>query len=73
MCNRYNTFLVLYPLGVGSECWLIYSAIPLASQVRTEYGTALWIILVIYIPGIWILFTHMLKQRKRVIRDSKKA
>lgn len=72
-CNRYNTFLVLYPLGVASECWLVYSAIPLASQVRKEYGIALWAILAIYVPGIWILFTHMLKQRRRVVKDSKRA
>lgn len=72
-CNRYNTFLVLYPLGVASECWLVYSAIPLASQVRKEYGIALWAILAVYVPGIWILFTHMLKQRRRVVKDSKRA
>ncbi|KAI8931848.1 hypothetical protein NX059_010754 [Plenodomus lindquistii] len=70
---RYNTFLVLYPLGVASECWLVYSAIPLASRVRKEYGIALWVILAIYVPGIYILFTHMLKQRRRVIRESRRA
>ncbi|KAF2851326.1 PTPLA-domain-containing protein [Plenodomus tracheiphilus IPT5] len=70
---RYNTFLVLYPLGVASECWLVYSAIPLASRVRQQYGIALWVILAVYVPGIWVLFTHMLKQRRRVIRESRKA
>ncbi|KAH9878030.1 hypothetical protein J1614_003247 [Plenodomus biglobosus] len=70
---RYNTFIVLYPLGVSSECWLVYSAIPLASRIRKEYGIALWAILAVYVPGIYILFTHMLKQRRRVIRESRKA
>lgn len=68
---RYNTFLVLYPLGVSSECWLIYNAIEPASALRQEYGYALWTILAVYVPGIYVLFTHMLKQRRRVIRDSR--
>ena len=70
---RYNTFLVLYPLGVASECWLIYSAIPLASEKRPELGYALWAVLAGYIPGFYILFTHMLKQRRRIMRESRKT
>lgn len=70
---RYNTFLVLYPLGVSSECWLVYSAIPLASRARKEYGIALWVILAIYVPGIYVLFTHMLKQRSKVIGENREA
>ncbi|KAJ4362581.1 hypothetical protein N0V83_010675 [Neocucurbitaria cava] len=70
---RYNTFLVLYPLGVASECWLVYSAIPLASKKRKEYGYALWAILAVYIPGFYVLFTHMLKQRSRIQRESRRS
>ena len=69
---RYNTFVVLYPLGVASECWLVYSAIAPASKLRVEYGYTLWAILAVYVPGIYILFTHMLKQRRRVQRESRK-
>ncbi|KAF2681581.1 PTPLA-domain-containing protein [Lentithecium fluviatile CBS 122367] len=65
---RYNTFLVLYPLGVGSETWLIYSAIPPASKMDEKYGYALWAVLATYIPGFYTLFTYMLKQRRRVLR-----
>ena len=72
MHYRYNTFLILYPLGVSSECWLVYRAIPLASRLRAEYGYALWTILAIYVPGIYVLFTHMIKQRSKVMRDSRK-
>ena len=25
---RYNTFMILYPLGISSECWLVFKAIP---------------------------------------------
>lgn len=48
---RYNTFFVLYPLGIGSECWLIYSAVEPARQLRREFAWVLQGILLIYIPG----------------------
>lgn len=69
---RYNTFLVLYPLGVASECWLVYSAIPAASRLRPEFGYALWAILATYVPGFYVLFTHMLRQRRKVGREARK-
>ncbi|KAF9736917.1 hypothetical protein PMIN06_010679 [Paraphaeosphaeria minitans] len=65
---RYNTFLILYPLGVASETWLIYRAIPPASKLDEKYGWALWALLATYIPGFYMLFTYMLKQRKKVMR-----
>ena len=48
---RYNTFYVLYPLGVASETWLIYKAIEPASRWNPLFGYALWAILAIYVPG----------------------
>jgi very-long-chain (3R)-3-hydroxyacyl-CoA dehydratase len=48
---RYNTFYVLYPLGISSECWMIYSAIEPARELRPEFAWALQLILFIYIPG----------------------
>ncbi|CAI6341006.1 unnamed protein product [Periconia digitata] len=68
---RYNTFFVLYPLGVASECWLVYSAIPPASKLDERYGYALWAILATYVPGFYMLFTHMLKQRSKVLKAAK--
>lgn len=48
---RYNTFYVLYPLGISSECWLIYKAIEPAAKKRIEYDWALKLIVGIYVPG----------------------
>ena len=48
---RYNTFYVLYPLGISSECWLIYKAIVPAKKLRIEYAWILQLILFVYIPG----------------------
>ncbi|CAA9959412.1 hypothetical protein P3342_004408 [Pyrenophora teres f. teres] len=70
---RYNTFLVLYPLGIASECWLVYSAIPLAKERNEAFGYAFWTILAVYVPGSYILFSHMLAQRRKIARQSRKA
>ncbi len=48
---RYNTFYVLYPLGISSECWLIYKAIEPAKELRQEYAWLLQLILFGYVPG----------------------
>ena len=48
---RYNTFFVLYPLGICSECWLVWLSIEPARKMdwRVEWG--LWAVLVVYVPG----------------------
>jgi len=48
---RYNTFYVLYPLGISSECWMIWKAVGPAKAWRVEYAYLLQLILFIYIPG----------------------
>jgi very-long-chain (3R)-3-hydroxyacyl-CoA dehydratase len=48
---RYNTFYVLYPLGISSECWLIYKAVEPAKEMRQEYAWLLQLILFAYVPG----------------------
>jgi very-long-chain (3R)-3-hydroxyacyl-CoA dehydratase len=50
---RYNMFFVLYPLGISSECWLVYKAIEPARKVRQEYAWLLQLTLFIYVPGMY--------------------
>ena len=49
---RYNTFFVLYPMGIGSECWLVWSSM---GKARERFGDmavwGLWVVLAIYVPG----------------------
>lgn len=68
---RYTTFYVLYPLGITSECMLIYGATIPASQRSGTEANILYGILAIYVPGSYILFTHMMKQRRKVMRSLK--
>lgn len=48
---RYNTFFVLYPIGISSECMLIWFATDPAGNINELYKWALYAILVIYVPG----------------------
>jgi very-long-chain (3R)-3-hydroxyacyl-CoA dehydratase len=48
---RYNTFFILYPLGISSECWLVWKAASGPAKEYTGVREALVAILLIYIPG----------------------
>ena len=48
---RYNTFYVLYPLGIGSEMMLVWKASGPAGRQSRLGQWALWGILGLYVPG----------------------
>ncbi|KIW03852.1 uncharacterized protein PV09_05151 [Verruconis gallopava] len=70
---RYNLFFVLYPLGISSEMALVYKSIPLAKKRDERLEYVMYAILGIYFPGAYILYTHMMAQRKRVMRGKAKT
>ncbi|MCJ1296600.1 hypothetical protein MMC34_008166 [Xylographa carneopallida] len=63
---RYNTFYVLYPVGIGSEMTCVW----LASQAAGTRAVRLllWDVLVVYVPAGYVMYTHMMKQRRKVMR-----
>ncbi|ODV83129.1 hypothetical protein CANARDRAFT_209385 [[Candida] arabinofermentans NRRL YB-2248] len=69
---RYNSFIILYPMGISSECIMIYKSL---NEAELVYG--LWYkwfligCLLTYIPGSYTLFTYMLKQRSKVMKQLK--
>ncbi|KAI4850050.1 PTPLA-domain-containing protein [Aureobasidium sp. EXF-8845] len=67
---RYNTFFVLYPLGISSECALVWKAAVGPAKSFAGVREGLFAILLIYVPGSYILFTHMMAQRRKVMRGS---
>lgn len=69
---RYSAFYVLYPLGAGSEWLLILISLPEAERYSKAYALALKAIMVIYVPGFYVMFTHVLAQRKKVFRNLNK-
>ncbi|THU95362.1 PTPLA-domain-containing protein [Dendrothele bispora CBS 962.96] len=74
---RYTTFYVLYPLGAGSEAFLIYSTLPSSSPVPSwsSWIQGMWKptdyiragLFAIWWPGLYIMYTHMIKQRRKVM------
>lgn len=86
---RYTLFYVLYPLGVYGEMRVLYDALPAIydSEMLSislpnswnfsfSFATYVWTLLyVIYIPGLYVQYTHMMSQRKRALStdESKKS
>lgn len=68
---RYNTFFVLYPMGISSECWLINRAREPAAQQNEYLEYVMWAILAVYVPGSYFLYTYMIAQRKKALRSLK--
>ncbi|RMZ89379.1 hypothetical protein DV736_g3386, partial [Chaetothyriales sp. CBS 134916] len=70
---RYNTFFILYPVGISSECWLIYLALKPAQKENKGIDWIFKAILLIYVPGSYILYTYMMSQRRKVLKGKGKA
>ncbi|OAQ89203.1 protein tyrosine phosphatase [Purpureocillium lilacinum] len=68
---RYNTFFVLYPVGITSECALIYLATVPAAMRNPVEPYILYAVLAIYVPGSYMLYTYMMSQRRKVLRAQK--
>lgn len=69
---RYNTFFILYPLGITSECILVWlAANGPAADKGDVYKWALYGVLLTYVPGAYTLFTYMMKQRRSIMRKLK--
>jgi len=49
---RYNAFFVLYPLGIGSECWLVWTSQGAGmGRWGVWWERFCWAVLFVYIPG----------------------
>ncbi|OBA21081.1 PTPLA-domain-containing protein [Metschnikowia bicuspidata var. bicuspidata NRRL YB-4993] len=69
---RYSLFYVLYPTGVASEMTMIYKSLGQAKAVVGPwYSWLLVAILFTYPPGLYNLYTYMIKQRKKVLGSEK--
>ncbi|KAJ4468155.1 PTPLA-domain-containing protein [Lentinula aciculospora] len=78
---RYTTFYVLYPLGASSEAFLIYATLPSSSPIPSwsSWLMGMWrptdyiraTLFLIWWPGLYIMYTHMIKQRHKVFVPGK--
>ncbi|PKS10080.1 hypothetical protein jhhlp_003377 [Lomentospora prolificans] len=70
---RYNLFIVLYPVGILAEAWLVYQVIEPSRDRNLAYQYLLWFGISIYIPAFYILYGHMLRQRGKSIQKNQKT
>ncbi|KAH8176168.1 protein tyrosine phosphatase-like protein, PTPLA domain-containing protein [Sarocladium implicatum] len=67
---RYSTFFVLYPPGILSEAFLAYTAaVGPAKYLHEYYPYFLWAALVVYVPFSPVMYTHMMAQRRKIMKD----
>ncbi|CCC08395.1 hypothetical protein SMACR_01940 [Sordaria macrospora] len=71
---RYSAFLVLYPMGISSEvAMIIKGLVGPADKLAPWYPYALVAVLLSYIPGSVILYSHMLSQRRKQVGGGAKG
>ncbi|CAA0827660.1 Very-long-chain (3R)-3-hydroxyacyl-CoA dehydratase PASTICCINO 2 [Striga hermonthica] len=83
---RYSTFLMLYPVGIGSEVGLIWCALPYMKSTSKysvrmpnrwnfsfDYYYTTLLILVLYVPGSPHLYGYMMGQRRKALAKKAKG
>uniref|UniRef100_K3XAL3 very-long-chain (3R)-3-hydroxyacyl-CoA dehydratase n=1 Tax=Globisporangium ultimum (strain ATCC 200006 / CBS 805.95 / DAOM BR144) TaxID=431595 RepID=K3XAL3_GLOUD len=82
---RYHLFMVLYPSGVSGEVLCMVSALPFLStgaysiqqpnthNIAVSLYVVVILVLLTYIPGLPVMYGHMLTQRNRVYSKPKTA
>ncbi|KAL0575603.1 hypothetical protein V5O48_006388 [Marasmius crinis-equi] len=71
---RYTTFYVLYPLGASSEAFINYASLPSSSPASGKWSLYDYFrgaMFVIWWPGLYVMYTHMIKQRRKVFGGGK--
>ncbi|KAK6533499.1 hypothetical protein TWF694_002438 [Orbilia ellipsospora] len=69
---RYNAFFILYPVGILSEAWEIYGSLGELDQVSGMVALMERVVLYgSYVPGAYVMYTHMMHQRKKMMKGKK--
>ncbi|KAJ3151353.1 hypothetical protein HDU89_002192 [Geranomyces variabilis] len=68
---RYSFFFVLYPVGAGSEWILLIQSLDAAKKFSPFLYYAYVAIACLYPPGLFVMYTHMLAQRRKVMRQQR--
>ncbi|PFH46064.1 hypothetical protein AMATHDRAFT_82719 [Amanita thiersii Skay4041] len=67
---RYTTFYALYPIGASSEAFLILASVPSwtgGTSDWTVWDVARAVLFTIWWPGLYVMFTYMMAQRRKVL------
>ena len=71
--NRPVRLVVGFAPGGSTDVFARALAIPLAKERNEMFAYALWAILAVYVPGSYILFSHMLAQRRKIARQNRRV
>ncbi|PLB40863.1 putative membrane protein [Aspergillus candidus] len=63
---RYSLFVILYPIGIGGEWWLMFGAARAAST-GLLLECVWYFCLALYGPGSVMMYGYMLKQRRKTL------
>ncbi|KAL2803372.1 tyrosine phosphatase-like protein [Aspergillus granulosus] len=64
---RYSLFLALYPIGIGSEWWLMYRATTVTTNLLV--AGIFYFFLGLYAPGSVMMYRYMVKQRRKTLSN----
>lgn len=65
---RYSGFFALYPIGIFSELWEIFTVAKAAyAEGSTARVAIAAVVMATYLPGAPMLYGHMMKQRRKVL------
>ncbi|KAL2826981.1 tyrosine phosphatase-like protein [Aspergillus cavernicola] len=62
---RYSLFIILYPIGIGSEWWLMYQATTVTES--PVVAGIFYFCLALYGPGSVMMYSYMVKQRGKTL------
>ncbi|CDO75667.1 hypothetical protein BN946_scf184941.g20 [Trametes cinnabarina] len=79
---RYTLFYVLYPTGASSEALLIYATLPhtdgfaealfrTTNALEGAHALVRQVLFFVWWPGLYVMYTHMMKQRRKVYGGGK--
>ncbi|KAI0820009.1 PTPLA-domain-containing protein [Trametes gibbosa] len=73
---RYTLFYVLYPTGASSEALLMYATLGLGakdSALAALHAYVRPVLFAIWWPGLYVMYMHMVKQRRKVFGGAAKG
>lgn len=65
MFCRYSLFIILYPIGIATEWWLMYRATTVTANLLV--AGIFYFFLGLYAPGSVMMYSYMLKQRQKTL------
>lgn len=70
--NRYTAYRLTYPVGASSEAMLIFASLPVQPSLYRPYDWLRLAMFVIWWPGLYVMMSHMARQRRRYLLKSTK-